>query len=91
MNWRRGLLRLWIVFAAAWIVAVASCWVVLWYNDPWRVVSVDYRPPPLSDALASPSSPPPWVFAAAAVAGPLVTLGSGVGLIWAIRGFRLRR
>jgi hypothetical protein len=40
MNWRRGLLRAWVVVSICWVVVVGGLGVYYWYNDPWRVISV---------------------------------------------------
>jgi hypothetical protein len=39
MNFRRGLIRSWVLFAASWAVAIGGGAVLSWYNDPWRAVS----------------------------------------------------
>ncbi len=41
MNWRRGLLRTWLVISICWSGAVGGHGIYKWYNDPWRVVSVE--------------------------------------------------
>ena len=39
MNWKRGLFRLWALFAVVWVLSVSGVAFDRWYNDPWRVVS----------------------------------------------------
>ncbi len=38
MNWRRGLFRIWLVFALVWALGVGAVATYRWYTDPWRVV-----------------------------------------------------
>jgi hypothetical protein len=38
-NWRRGLLRAWVVFAICWVGFVGGYGMYKWYNDPWHTVS----------------------------------------------------
>lgn len=59
MNWRRGLLRLWVLLSAIWAVAVASVSYYQWYSDPLRVVSVTTANP--FDQFDPKSQPDDWV------------------------------
>ena len=53
MNWKRGLFRLWALFAAVWFLSVSGVAFDRWYNDPWRVVSET----PKTKAPFDPSKP----------------------------------
>ena len=80
MNWRRGLFRLWIVGASAWVLFAVwsgdfSCfvgsypWCAWWVVDPWWQ----------STYLATLAK----VFGV-----PLLVLAIGEAISWAVGGFR---
>ena len=48
MNWRRGLLRAWVLLSGLWILTIATLAGVASYND-WRIESVMGTPVPKTD------------------------------------------
>jgi hypothetical protein len=74
MNWRVGLLRLWVVATAIWIVSLATLnWVFS------RFDSVLYWARTELPDIAG------WLFIP-----PIVVLAVGASLAWAFHGFRAR-
>jgi 4-amino-4-deoxy-L-arabinose transferase-like glycosyltransferase len=41
MNWRRGLLRAWILLATLWVIMISGLSFMHWYTDVGNVVSVE--------------------------------------------------
>src|ERR1039458_6494675 len=99
MNWQRGLVRLWLVLAAIWIVSIAV------YAS---AVSIHYNQLPTADQLfgsdCSGSIPPTWCFAQdswlsgtvpapiwkyvlLALVPPTLVLALGFGIRWVRHGF----
>ena len=89
MNLRRGLLRLWVVFSIAWIIAVAFHAYTLTIPTPPPGFTLDLRPGDVATVeLLSRTVPIDVSHVAWAFGSPVVVLISGVALRWAIAGFR---
>src|SRR4051794_3347728 len=101
MNWRRGLLRTWVVVSICWVGVVGGYGVYNWYNDPWRVVSqkpadcgetkpwTKYHKECLELAPWL-KSPPLWDVLLHSIGPPSALLLFGVVLWWIGQGFRER-
>jgi hypothetical protein len=90
MNWRRGLVRIWIVFAACW----AAAW--SWYYHITSCVRMTTAAG-VDDGLhcPGPNVPNGWTtmfpiseVATTIVAIPVAVLAVGFVLAWMLRGFR---
>ena len=101
MNWRRGFVRLWVVFLVVWVALTApSRWGALtWTKDvclhgPGRWVChenlFEYLVnPDISPEDLSVSSKNPNLEAARTIFGPpLLVLVAGIAVAWVIRGFQ---
>jgi hypothetical protein len=106
MNWRRGLLRLWLVLSLCWIVAVGLyAWPYAW--PPYcrllgqATTPNEQRNPPGTFTPIDPNEPAPpetWPciaatineFAPYALLPPLVTLVLGLLGVWVASGFARR-
>jgi hypothetical protein len=101
MNWRRGLLRTWLVVSICWVGVVGGQGVYEWYDDSWR--NVPERP-----ANCDPKNPftkyvpeclemapwlktyPFWAALRLAIGPPAALLLLGAALYWVGQGFRER-
>lgn len=101
MNWKRGLLRVWVVTSAVWLILVGSNLAI--DSSTSRQIErppteaevgacMDYRPGPwcsadIVEAIRS-WTMPGWSAAVFTLAPPLLVLGLGLAITWVIRGFR---
>ena len=83
-NWRRGLVRLWLLASLVWagywlykLQLACAFWYAPWCAAPTRV---DWPNDDMALGLAL-----------VLLSGPLLMLAAGFGTIWAIRGFLARR
>jgi hypothetical protein len=100
MNWRRGLLRTWLVISICWVGVVGGHGVYEWYS--WQVVSetpasCDVPKDPFRkldpDCLESaPWLTPslPWAVLRLSIGPPAALLLLGAALYWIGQGFRER-
>lgn len=99
MNWRRGLLRVWLVCSLYWVVLIGLLTCADWPKPYQRGASLSelgacraQHPNMPAECLA----PHEWerdyttveIYAASAVAVPLFFFVIGSVMIWAIHGFR---
>jgi hypothetical protein len=90
MNIRRGLFRLWILFACVFVGTIAA----VFFNDVKHefefLAALVKNPPPVGYIVDHP--PNPWGFllniTAIALIVPAAVLGVGAALLWASSGFR---
>lgn len=76
MNWNRGFLRVWIVFAVGWSAGVGLYAFWNWYSDPWW------------EFLKIGQQSQFWVYFAMGFGLPMALLGAGLGAKWIANGFR---
>jgi hypothetical protein len=53
MNWQRGLFRTWVFTTALWLIVFGGSSFWRWYEDPWRVVSIN----PITHTHTTPVGP----------------------------------
>lgn len=101
MNWRRGLLRAWIVGSAMWIAVVAAFAVQDWRSRPIRpqaetksmICTENPHPPEWCSYPAATPDEDLVPFRAApylvwGTTGPALALAGGVLIFWVLAGFR---
>ena len=97
MNWRRGLVWVWIVGSALFVIAVAfiSFTEIKEQFDAAAAIAAEKPNRPLTDAEVGIGGPAPWtilaMWAGIAFGIPLVVLVLGASLVWAFSGFAAKR
>ena len=99
LQWRRGLLRLWIVCSVVWTVGVLVAlqpWSVFqnWWTSRWMVDNISASPASTANARALTlwtdnlaKYEPQAAFAALALAMPLIALLIAMAAVWIGKGF----
>ena len=85
MNWRQGLLRLWLAASAIWLASIGGWAWWEWYFDPTRLTA---KGPGFSDWDVGLRAMLPEQFLALAFAPPLAALVLGVAAVWIRAGFK---
>jgi hypothetical protein len=91
MNWRRGLLRIWLVASIGWMIVTGTygtC-VEKWGYDPFAGLPTADQV--FSQNPCSIAKRPKWVYVTMIAAPPLAVLLIGIGAWWAFAGFRKTR
>ena len=94
MNWRRGLLRVWLLFSVPWILVFFVQALVTWHYisyDPWA--PLEDSPVRIFDSVIPPGqfrevSDAIWPWLAMAVMPPAALLVFGYAFHWVISGFK---
>ena len=93
MNWKRGLIRLWLVVAVLWFVAAAGVYAALFSKQ--ETVAPESQDAPASGYRSKPYKPytdepdvAEWWFLAVVAVVPLALFGIGATGYWVVRGFK---
>lgn len=89
MNVRRGLLRIWTLSTAVWIVGVGSAAFLDWRSAATPAGTFTFEE---AQGLQRPLTKdhPAWVYGAIGLGVPGVVLLFGFACSWAVRGFKSR-
>lgn len=102
MNWKRGLLRLWVIASVLWLLLAAAGVAVISYKEKPQEQHLTEEQ--LADCIMNEETspwckyakvefvtvwePPPWHILASLALAPLLLLGIGSAGYWVARGFR---